>query len=82
MTSALTFGAACRERARQARANRLAHAVHQLDDEGDKENSASLAQQQRPLYSLLEPAEAALVEKLLLQVALQISNLQTAHTPL
>ncbi|KAL3137762.1 hypothetical protein ABBQ38_005025 [Trebouxia sp. C0009 RCD-2024] len=56
-----------RERARQARANRLAHAVHQLDDEGDKENSASLAQQQRPLYSLLEPAEAALVEKLLLQ---------------
>ncbi|KAL3150652.1 hypothetical protein ABBQ32_000452 [Trebouxia sp. C0010 RCD-2024] len=56
-----------RERARQARANRLAHAVQQLDCKGDKENSADLAQQQRPLYSLLEPAEAALVEKLLVQ---------------
>ena len=64
----MTSKAACRERARQARANRLAHADQQLDGDGDKENSAYLTQQQRPLYSLLGPADASLVEKLLVQV--------------
>ena len=64
----LTFGVTRRERARQARANKLAQAVEQLDGDGDKENSADVAQLQRPLYSLLEPAEAALVEQLLEQV--------------
>lgn len=63
------LGLACRERARQARANRLSHAIQQLEDDGDKENSLDLAQQQRPLYSLLQPAEAALVEQLLAQVS-------------
>lgn len=64
----LASGVARRERARQARANRVAHAVEQLDSEDDKENSADAGQLQRPLYSLLEPAETALVEQLLAQV--------------
>ena len=64
----LTPVVACRERARQARANRIAHAMEQLDSEDDKENSADVRQLQRPLYSLLEPAETALVEQLLAQV--------------
>lgn len=63
----LTCCAAHRERARQTRANRIAHAVEQLDSD-DKENSADAGQLQRPLYSLLEPAETALVEQLLAQV--------------
>lgn len=64
----LTPGVAYRERARQARANKLAHAMEQLDSGVDKENSADVGQLQRPLYSLLEPAEAALVGQLLAQV--------------
>ena len=42
--------------------------MEQLDSENDKENSADAGQLQRPLYSLLEPAETALVEQLLAQV--------------
>lgn len=64
----MTFVIVCRERARQARANKLAHAVEQLNCEGDKENSGDAGQLQRPLYSLLQPAETALVEQLLAQV--------------
>ena len=58
----------CRERVRQARANKLALAVQQLDGDNDKENSIDDSQMQRPLYSMLQPAEEALVEQLLAQV--------------
>ena len=57
-----------RERARQARANKVAQAVEQLGSGDDKENTSDTAQAQRPLYSLLDPAEEALVEQLLAQV--------------
>ena len=56
-----------RERARQARANRLAHAVEVLDYD-DKENDLDSASLGRALYSMLEPAEEELVDRLLAQV--------------
>ena len=48
--------------------------MEQLEIEDDKENSVDAGQLQRPLYSLLEPAEAALVEQLLAQVTPQKRN--------
>ena len=45
--------------------------MEQLNYEGDKENSVDAGQLQRPMYSLLQPAETALVEQLLAQVMQQ-----------
>ena len=56
----------CRERARQARANKLSHAVEALDV-SDKESIPK--EEGRPLYCMLQPAEEALVERLLAQVS-------------
>ena len=55
----------CRERARQARANKLAHALEALES-GNKENDPRT--EERALYCMLQPEEEALVDRLLAQV--------------
>ena len=54
-----------RERARQARANKLASAIEALED---KEAEADGGPQERGLYCMLQPAEEELVDRLLAQV--------------
>ena len=57
----------CRERVRQARANKLAHALEALEP-SNKENDPRL--EERALYCMLQPEEEALVDRLLAQVLL------------
>ncbi len=69
-----------RERARQARINKLANAVEALDID-NKENETGPVSSERGLYCMLQPAEEDLVDRLLTQVPLLHAEWDSPELP-
>jgi len=69
-----------RERARQARINKLANAVEALDID-NKENETDPVPSGRGLYCMLQPAEEDLVDRLLTQVPLLHAEWNSPESP-